>query len=202
VDDFARVGRDLFLSGLVTTHGGNLSLRRGDRMLVTRRGAMLGHLTPEDLVETLVAAEGGGPPAASSETVVHRAVYRATAAMAVVHAHPPAAVFLSLLQEDIVPVDSEGAALLGRVPVVAPLEAVGSAESAGLVSRALLRHRAVVVRGHGSFAAAGTLEEALGLTSALEAASRILVLGRQTGADLGGRGPASPGDGGGSLRDP
>ena len=73
-------GRDLYASGLVTSHGGNLSLRRpqGDT-LIGATGAMLGRLSPPDLV----AVDGSGEraerdaPASSSNTAIHLAIYAA-----------------------------------------------------------------------------------------------------------------------------
>ena len=38
LEEFQRIGRDLFLSGLVSSHGGNMSVRMGDRVLITHRG--------------------------------------------------------------------------------------------------------------------------------------------------------------------
>ena len=52
LEEFQRIGRDLFLSGLVSSHGGNMSVRMGDRVLITHRGSQLGQITAEDIVET------------------------------------------------------------------------------------------------------------------------------------------------------
>ncbi len=49
---FRDIGRDLYAGGLISSHGGNLSIRMGDRVVIKRRGAMLGNLKPIDLVET------------------------------------------------------------------------------------------------------------------------------------------------------
>ena len=38
------IGRDCFLSGLVSSHAGNMSVRVGDRLVITRRGSMLGRV--------------------------------------------------------------------------------------------------------------------------------------------------------------
>ena len=46
------VGRDLFARGLVSSHSGNLSIRLGDRLIITRRGCQLGCLEEHDLIET------------------------------------------------------------------------------------------------------------------------------------------------------
>ena len=115
------------------------------------------------------------------ELPVHLAIYRATGAQAILHAHPPSAVALSLIDEVIVPADSEGGHILGRVPVIAAASVVASQEVAEKASSLLQAHRAVLVRGHGSFAVGGSLEEALGVTTTLEASAKILLLARGAG---------------------
>ncbi|RMG84580.1 MAG: fuculose phosphate aldolase, partial [Candidatus Dadabacteria bacterium] len=132
-EQFRDIGRDLFVAGLITSHGGNMSVRLGDRIVITRRGAMLGRLRPEDLVETGLEADDSMVTLASTELVVHRAIYRATSALAIVHTHPLHATALSLVEDAIVPVDSEGSYLLHRVPVVSAAKTVGSAEVARIL---------------------------------------------------------------------
>ena len=72
LEEFQRIGRDLFVSGLVSSHGGNMSVRLGERVLIKRRGAMLGRLTERDLVETGLYEDDGGIVLASTELLVHR----------------------------------------------------------------------------------------------------------------------------------
>jgi L-fuculose-phosphate aldolase len=173
---FGDIGRDLFLRGLVSSHAGNMSVRNGQRILITRTKSMLGRLMADDIVD--VDAVGTGPEdgRASSELIVHRAVYRATRAGAIVHAHPPYATLLSMLRDELCPVDSEGCYLLENVPVVSVGKTitVGLPESARAVSEALRKHRVVMLQGHGSFAIGETLEDAYMLTSSLEASSFYL----------------------------
>src|SRR5439155_835947 len=69
IEDFRDLGRDMFLTGLVSSHTGSLSVRRDDKMWVSRRGAMLGRLTENDLVE--VAIGGDVPEDAAEESIVH-----------------------------------------------------------------------------------------------------------------------------------
>ncbi len=173
-EQFLLVGRDLHERGLVTSHGGNLSVKRGDRLFITRRGAMLGHLEREDLVVLPLAEEFH--PRASRELPLHRAVYRSTRARALVHAHPPHAVALSFSLDWIEPVDAEGALALPRVPVVEVERPVGSQEVAQAVAVTLADFPVVVVRGHGSFARGWDLLEAYHYTSVLEASARVLWL--------------------------
>ncbi|MCL6450350.1 MAG: aldolase [Acetobacteraceae bacterium] len=184
LEEFQRIGRSLFQEGIVSSHGGNLSVRVGDRILITRRGSMLGHLKEGDVVETGVESDDWGITLASSEIGVHRAIYRATSGLAIVHAHPPHAVALSLLQDEIIPVDSEASYLLHRVPVVATEHTVGSAEVEKVVPQALQEYKIVMLRGHGSFAIGQFLEEAYQWTSVLETAARIIAILRGLGGEV------------------
>ena len=51
-EQFRDIGRDIFDAGLTSSHGGNLSMRVGDRIIIKRRGAQFRRLKPEDFVET------------------------------------------------------------------------------------------------------------------------------------------------------
>lgn len=116
-EEFRAVGRMLWEAGLVSSHGGNMSVRLPDGgLLVTRTGAMLGRISEGDLVT--VAADGSSPGEPSMDTEVHRAVYEATGAGVVLHAHPRHAIALSLVTDAVEPADAEGRLRLGLVPVV------------------------------------------------------------------------------------
>ncbi|MRS11687.1 MAG: fuculose phosphate aldolase [Actinobacteria bacterium] len=172
---FRDVGRDLFVAGLTTSHGGNMSIRDGSRVIITRRGSMLGRLTEDDLIET-----GIEPCAAdercSRELVVHRAIYAATDARAIVHAHPPHTVARSFAHDTIEPADSEGLYVLGTVPVVSAATTIASPEAATVLSDALRSAPIAVLRTHGPFARGASLEEAFMHVSVLEASATILDL--------------------------
>ena len=49
---FTRTGIDLAVSGMVTSHGGNLSETDGRAIWITRTDSMLGHLGADDIIET------------------------------------------------------------------------------------------------------------------------------------------------------
>ena len=55
--EFKRVGHDLCNRGLVS-YAGNLSIRLGDRLVITRRGCSLGNLEENDLIETGIENNG------------------------------------------------------------------------------------------------------------------------------------------------
>ena len=168
VEDFARVGRILFEGGLNNSHSGNMSVRIGDRVVITRRGSMLGELGAEDLVDVGLASDDSGIALASTEVKVHRAVYEATSHLAIVHSHPRSATALSLGMDSIVPVDDEGRYYFKRVPVLDVKRSIGSAELEKDLPELLKDFPVVMVKGHGAFAVGGSLEEGLQISHALE----------------------------------
>jgi L-fuculose-phosphate aldolase len=176
--EFQLVGRDLFLAGINNSHSGNLSIRNGDRVIITRRGSMLGHLEQQDLIDTGLDQDDSNTKLASTEIGVHRAIYRVTGALAVVHAHPVYATAISLIDKEILPVDSEGQYLLQKIPVLKAEETVGSREVAERLPALLKDHKVVMVRGHGSFAVGQSLEEAYHWTTSLENVCKIIYLTR------------------------
>jgi L-fuculose-phosphate aldolase len=176
---FQSVGGDLFICGLITSHGGNMSIRDGDRIVITRTGCMLGHITQSDLVEAGVAPDDDTPKNASSEIAVHRAIYKHTPALAVVHAHPAHAIALSLVDAEIAPLDVEGSYYMPGVPIVGRGEKVYGGKMADDIARALIDRRIAMVYAHGSFAAGRDLYEAHHFTSTLEESCRIIAIARQ-----------------------
>jgi len=176
LSQFQTVGRDLFTRGLVSSNSGNLSIRLGERMIITRRGSRLGCLEEHDLIETGIIKNDRNTPLASTELAVHRAIYQVTPALAIVHAHPPHAVALSLTETEIVPSDIEGLALLNRVPVVGWHMNVKPGGLADIVTQELRQHQIIAVHGHGSFAIGQLLEEAHDCTTTLEESCQVICL--------------------------
>ena len=175
-EDFREVGRMLWEAGLVSTHGGNMSVgREGGTVAITRTGCPLGRIENGDLVTVAVdgTAQDGKP---SMDTAIHRTIYRRAGGSAgerasvgaVIHAHPGHAIALSLVESAIEPQDLEGKFYLGSVPVVAAEE----------VAQALESHVIAVVRGHGSYAWGADLWQALQWTSVLEESAQVLWLWR------------------------
>lgn len=172
---FRDIGRDLFVAGLISSHGGNMSIRVGDKIIIKRRGAMLGRLKLHDLVETNLFKPDSGVVVASTELIVHRAIYLSTPALAVIHAHPRTAIALSLSRNEIVPLDVEGSYFLKKVPVIEVEFASGSKEMAQAVADALKEYKIVMLRGHGCFSTGQTLEEAFQWVTVLEESAQIIL---------------------------
>ena len=165
---FAEVGRDLYEHTMISSHGGNLSMRLGDRVIIKRRGAQLGRLKPHDLVETQIEKNDSGVTLASTELLAHRTIYMKTPALAICHCHPRTAIALSLSRDEIVPIDNEASYLLKKIPVVWEEFASGTLEMANSLAAALQQYKVVMLRGHGSFAIGQTLDEAFFWSSTLE----------------------------------
>ncbi len=187
LSQFKAVGTDLFTRGLITTHSGNLSVRMGDRITITRRGSKLGYLEEHDLIETGLTKNDRSTPLASIELPVHRAIYQETPVQAIVHAHPPHAIALSLAGRQVDSGCVECAAALGTVPVIGWDMEVKPGGLADVIAQALKEHRIVLVRGHGSFATGQLLEEALDYTHTLEEACQIICLLKSMNVKLPGK---------------
>jgi L-fuculose-phosphate aldolase len=165
--ELQEVGRDLYQLALVTSHGGNLSIRSQTDMWITGTGTMLGRLAARHI--SLARADGSheGPPP-SSDTVLHSLTYALGGAQAIVHGHPRHAIAASFETDTFVPGDLEGQLHLKEVPIVA-----AGPRHVEEVARKLQVHRIVLLRGHGSYARGQSLWEALHWTTALEESAHI-----------------------------
>jgi len=176
VEDFQSLGRDIFLTGLVSSHTGSLSTRQDDKMFITRRGAMLGRLTEQDLIEVAI---GGVPPeGAAEDAVVHQAIYRATDAQSVIYARPPWTMALALVEDRLSPANHDGADNLGSAPVLISQRTIDSPDIAGLVGRTLRESRVAALRGHGVFARGADLWDAFHMVSLLEEMCKVVQIYR------------------------
>lgn len=146
------VGRRLRERGLICGAEGNLSARLGEAsLLCTPAGTNKGFLRPVDLVVTDLAGrprEPGRSP--SSELALHLACYAARPdCAAVVHAHPPHAVALSLAGEGILPCVPEAVTALGPVPT-APFALPGGIALAASARAHLQGVRCLLLERHGA----------------------------------------------------
>jgi L-fuculose-phosphate aldolase len=165
---FREIGEDLYAADMISSHGGNLSIRLGDRVIIKRRGAQLGRLKPHDLIETRLDKNDSGVALASTELLVRRTVYLNTPALAICHCHPRTAVAFSFSRDEYVPIDNEASYLLKKIPVVTEEFASGTPQMANKVAEALKDYKIILLRGHGSFATGQTLDEAFHWSSTLE----------------------------------
>ncbi len=104
------------------------------------------------------------------------AIYQATSASAIVHAHPPHAIALALAETEIVPTDAEGLSVLNHIPVLVWDMEVKPGGQADIIAQALKKCRTIMVCGHGSFAIGQLLEEAHNCTTMLEESCQVICL--------------------------
>ncbi len=169
----AKFGKMLVDNGLVESHFGNISIRTGSKMLITKTGSALDGINESSVVEVDIDKPSGLDAIASSESIVHRSIYKNTRALAVIHAHPSFAVIESLLtaEDTILPLDIEGQHFLNDIPVVRGNS--GTDELAKNVAEALKDHRGIIVFSHGTFAAGMNLEEAYVITTLIEHSCKL-----------------------------
>ena len=168
VSGSAAIGR----TGMVVGSAGNLSLRSGDRVLITPRGAELDAVDPTDLVEVslgdgTVADEHASASRPSSETRLHRSIYAAVDAGAIVHTHAHYCTVLSALVDELPAVHYVITAFGGPVRV-AGYETFGTDALAASVTAALQDRRAALMANHGAVVAGRDIEHAVALAIQLE----------------------------------
>jgi L-fuculose-phosphate aldolase len=178
----AEASRKVADAGLVTGSAGNLSLRRGDRMLITARGSRLEAIDPAECVEVSLGS-GSAPPGSrpSSETPLHRAVYAATDAGAIVHTHSHFATVLSTLVDVLPPIHYAIHAFGGPVRV-ARYETFGTTALADAVTEALEDRTGALMANHGAIVYGRDVEHAVGLAITLEWLASVYYHARAVGS--------------------
>lgn len=172
--DIAYWGRKLADSGLVSSRFGNISVRTERGLLIKKTGVMLDSIEGAGDVIEVGMAPSPADRDASSETSSHRAIYLATDARAIIHAHPQFAIVESLLcADEIRPLDSEGLPFLGTIPVVDG--ASGSKALFDNLTRVFSsgKFKGAVNRGHGSFAVGPDLKDCFNTTTMIEHSAKI-----------------------------
>jgi L-fuculose-phosphate aldolase len=177
------VGQIAYHRGLLTANDGNISVRLPNgNILITPAGLCKGRLVPEDL---LVVSPDGKLlcPAANphlkptSEQPMHlECLGQRSDIRAVLHAHPPYAVALSVaghnLRDDFLP---EVCMTLGQIPTTD--FALPSSPANAVAIRHLIRHHnALLLRQHGSLTVGHDLEEALTHLERLEHVAKVQYL--------------------------
>ncbi len=168
-------GRVLHELKLVSSHGGNLSIREGDFLYVTKTGRMAGFLKEEDIVKLPIYEKTEKDKEASIELIVHREIYKKNSDInAVIHAHPITATSLGYFLKTFKPMDTEGELFIKEVPIIEVEKPSASEELAVAVAETFKKNfKVCIVKNHGSFSAGKSLNEALKYTSTLENSAEI-----------------------------
>ena len=167
------IGRAMLALGLGNTHSGNISVRRGGEMFITKTGSMKGHLQERDICQFGLDNTDYGLFQASAETGEHRRVLKY--AGAVIHAHALPVILYSFLECEIRPVDAFGRRHLPLVPVREFASPIGSKEMEEVIPEILRETPAMVVKAHGPFVRGRDLDEAFFLTCLMVYGVEILL---------------------------
>lgn len=174
--EISRFGKKAVQAGLTSSRFGNISILNGRDIFITRTGSMLDEISEDQITDVDLSGPCMNDKIASTEVCVHRAIYNRTSAKAIIHTHSPYAVALSLLEDEIEPIDSEGKHFLGMMPVVDG--SFGTDILAENVSLALMAHNACIARGHGAFAAGKSLAESYTIACMAEHSSQVRYLAK------------------------
>ncbi len=158
------LGQELVARGLVLGSGGNLSYRDGERMFITRSGALLHQLTPEDflpvpLPQPYIRPEASPRP--STETPMHQAAYLARPeARVIVHCHPVNAIAWAMLGQPLPAVTPDFTLYLGTEVPSLPYFLPGSRALAGAIAQTLPQCPAALLGNHGVLVTGDTVAKA------------------------------------------
>jgi L-fuculose-phosphate aldolase len=177
----------LHQKGYLAANDGNISVRLCQhRLLVTPTGVPKAFLNPDELV--VVDNDGqvlsGGKP--SGELSMHLHALRGRPDMeAVVHAHPPTSIALTLFRHlrinGVLPEVTLSIGEIEIVPYARPL----TEELACAVEEATRRHDAVILERHGTVTLGKTVSDAYARTERLEHAAQVLWLAHAIGRPPG-----------------
>jgi len=183
-----RVGELCYQRHYIVGADGNISARLDDgTVLITPAGAMKGFLEPHQVAH--VDGEGrvvDGGPRASTEVGIHLVSYRERPEMkAVVHAHPPHAVALTVAGVDMqMPIIPEIIVTIGGIPT-APFGTPGTEELPDSIRGIIRCSDTLIMKNHGSVTLGANLMDAYKKLDMLEHTARILYLAHTVrGGDL------------------
>ena len=177
-DLICHIGRLLYDRGYVAANDGNISVRCGDRLVMTPSGVSKGRMTPDMLLVTDLEGnvlEGNRHP--TSEGKMHLAVYRHRPDVwAVVHAHPPVSTAFAACRKGLeTPYLAELVVGLGTVPCTPGFAMLSTEEVPESVVPYLPDHNAVLLANHGSLTWGGDLWEAFDRMETVEHTAKIVM---------------------------
>ncbi len=163
---------------------GNISARMADgTILITPAGAMKGFLEPQHVAHIdMRGAVVDGGPGASTERGIHIACYEERAEMrAVVHAHPPHAVAMTIAGIDMqAPFIPEIVVTIGGIPT-ANFGTPGTPELAASIRNIVKCSDTLVMTHHGSVTLGTNLLDAYKKLDMVEHTAKILYLAHSVG---------------------
>jgi L-fuculose-phosphate aldolase len=187
IQDMISIGQRLYNRKYIVGSEGNISCRiNQEKILVTRSGACKGEMREDDIIPIDLSGKVLKKEVRpSSEIQLHLAVYRERPDVkAVIHAHPPVAVSLTLAG---IPLDQpylpECILLLGSVPT-ADYARPSTDQVPASIEEYIRKTDILLLTRHGSVTVGKNLKEAFQKLEILENTARIVWLAKQVGNPL------------------
>lgn len=180
--DIVEVGRRLYARGLIGGNEGNISARDGRVLYVTPAAVCKGFLGPDCIVRTDLEGRPLDGGRASTEVLMHTAVYRRRPDVgAIVHAHPPTATGFAVAGIPLdQPLTAEAVVTLGVVPII-PYGTPSTPELAENVGRAICQTQTILLANHGALSVGVDLYQAWERMETLEQVARVALTARLLG---------------------
>lgn len=166
--------REMNALGINQGTSGNISVRRGDVVLISPSAVPYDQMTPDQVVAlSLDGALLGGDQKPSTEWPLHLGLYRARPEFgAVVHGHPTYGTALAMLRQGIPACHYMVAAFGGDDVRCAGYATYGTRDLADLAIQAMQDRSACLLANHGVVVGAASLRRAMWLAVELETLAR------------------------------
>ena len=170
------MGTRLVATGLVIGTWGNISVRLGDKAIITPSGANYATLTDDDMPVIDLATGDYEGPKPSSEKGLHLEVYRQRKEIgAVIHVHSPHASTLAAARRELPPILDDIAQLIGPSVRVADYALPSTKKIVRATIRALRGRMAALMANHGAICLGRDLEEAFLCCQVLEKGCKAFI---------------------------
>ncbi|MCY4321184.1 MAG: class II aldolase/adducin family protein [Bdellovibrionaceae bacterium] len=175
--------KKLYEKKLIVGCDGNVSEKKGDKIIITPSNVNKSEIRSQDLC--LINQKGENLKGqASSEKHMHLAIYKyQKKAQAIVHAHPPSAIALSLVKTQwkfLPQALPEMIIALGPVPFASYIQP-GTKKLGNSLKHLVQKSKAVILSHHGAVVWAENLEKAFLIMEQLEHSCKILCLSEAMG---------------------
>jgi len=183
-DQLVMIMDRIYRGGMTTTSGGNLSVMDSEGVMwITPSGVDKGTLKREDIMRVYPDGHIEGLHKPSSEYPFHASIYRQRPDIrAVLHAHPPSLVSLSLVRQNPEPHLLPNTSIVCGAVEMAPYALPGSTQLGDNIAAVFAKgYNTVMLENHGTVLGAKTLFDAFTMFETLDFSARLQIKALQLG---------------------
>jgi len=154
IKDMIQVCHDIYERNLVSSTGGNVSIKVDNKVIITASGVCLGKITEKQLIKVNLDGNVIGEGKPSKEIDMHLQLYKSyPKCRVVIHAHSPYIVAVSCMaigdKSSMMPIFTPSCAIkVGFIPIV-PYYLPGSEKLSSAVALKMGKSKAVILQNHG-----------------------------------------------------